>query len=224
MSVFTRFGDIINANVNALLEQAEDPAKMVRMITQEMEETLVEVRSASARNLADRKQVTAKSNWHMTESETWEQKAELAINRGRDDLAKAALREKSRHDEAIAALVGEAAALDTAIDRLKQDTLALEEKLKAARIRQKTLVMRGNTAKQRIKIKRQIHDVSHDAAFERFEAYERKLDEMEGEIESYDLASRSLSTEIDDLAVNEKMDAELAALKSRVQQQSNNVV
>lgn len=222
MSVFTRFGDIINANVNALLEQAEDPEKMVRMITQEMEETLVEVRSTSARNLADKKQLSAKADWHKLEAAAWEKKAELAIAKGRDDLARAALREKSRHDEAGAALSGEAVALDTAIERLKQDTLALEEKLKAARLRQKALVMRGNTARQRIRIKRQIHDVSYDAAFDRFEQYERKLDEMEGEIASYDLASRTLSAEIDSLADSEKMEAELAALKTRVQQQSRN--
>lgn len=216
MSVFNRLSDIINSNVNAILEQAEDPEKMVRMITQEMEETLVEVRSASARNIAERKHLVKKIDWLKQETSAWEKKAELAIEKGRDDLAKAALKERNRHEEAASNLEADVEAIDAAIGKLKHDTEQLEEKLRMARTRQKALIMRGKTAKQRIKVKRQIHDTSHEAAFERFEQYERRLDEMEGEIESYDLTTRSLAAEISDLEADEAVDAELAALKARM--------
>lgn len=216
MSVFNRLTDIINSNINAILDQAEDPEKMVRMITQEMEETLVEVRSASARYIADKKQVAKKIDRLRRESRNWEEKAELAVTKGRDDLAKAALKEKSRQDEAVVHLEADLEAIDGAIAKLKSDTTQLEEKLQTARARQKALILRGKTAKSRIKVKRQIHDVSYDDAMDRFELYERRLDQMEGEIESYDLANRTLSDEIDDLEKNEQLDKELHALKERM--------
>lgn len=220
MSVFNRLSDIINSNVNAILEQAEDPEKMVKMITQEMEETLVEVRSASARYIADRKHLTARIDWLKQESRAWEGKAELAINKGREDLARAALREKTRHDEAVALLAGDLETIDSAIAKLKHDTAQLEDKLRNARTRQKALIMRGKTARSRIKVKRQIHDVSYDQALDRFDQYERHLDEMEGEIESYDLTNRSLADEISELENEEEIDAQLQALKARVRSQS----
>ncbi|MEX0942228.1 MAG: phage shock protein PspA [Pseudomonadales bacterium] len=220
MSVFSRLSDIINSNVNAILEQAEDPEKMVRMITQEMEETLVEVRSASARYIADRKHLTARIEWLKRESGAWEEKAELAINKGRDDLARAALHEKSRHDEAVSLLAADLETIDSAIAKLKHDSAQLEEKLRNARTRQKALIMRGKTARSRIKVKRQIHDVSCDQAFDRFEQYERHLDEMEGEIESYELTNRTLADEISELENNEQIDAQLQALKARISDQS----
>jgi phage shock protein A len=216
MSVFNRLTDIINSNINAILDQAEDPEKMVRMITQEMEETLVEVRSASARYIADKKQVAKKIQRLRRESRGWEEKAELAVSKGRDDLAKAALKEKSRQDEAVMQLEADLEAIDGAIAKLKSDTTQLEEKLQTARARQKALILRGKTAKSRIKVKRQIHDASYDDAIDRFELYERRLDEMEGEIESYDLANRTLSDEIEDLEKDEQLDEELEALKERM--------
>lgn len=215
MSVFNRLSDIINSNVNAILEQAEDPEKMVRMITQEMEETLVEVRSTSARYLADKKQISHKIDWLQRESKDWDAKAELAVSRGRDDLAKAALKEKSRHEEAAIALRADLETTEGAIGKLKGDADQLEEKLRYARVRQKALVLRGRTAKSRIKVKRQIHDHSFTDAVDRFEAYERRIDELEGEIESYDLASRGLAQQIGELE-DDGIEDQLAALKQRM--------
>jgi len=217
MSVFSRMSDIINSNVNAILDQAEDPEKMVRMITQEMEETLVEVRSTSARYIADRKHINKRIGWVKGESVAWQQKAELAVSKGRDDLAKAALREKARHDETVIYLEADVKTIDEAIAKLKHDTEQLEEKLRMARARQKALILRGKTARSRIMVKRRLHDVSYDQALDRFESYERKLDEMEGEIESYEVANRSLADEIDDLENEERLDHELQALKNRMQ-------
>ena len=218
MSVFSRLSDIINANLNAILDEAEDPAKMVRMITHEMEETLVEVRSTSARYIADRKQIARRIAWLGEESRSWEQKAELAVSKGRDDLAKAALKEKARHEEAAMQLESDMESIDAAVAKLKHDTEQLEEKLRMARTRQKALILRGKTAKSRIKVKRQINAPSYADALDRFENYERRLDEMEGEIESYDLGNRTLADEIDELEGEDHLNAELEALKNRIRQ------
>ncbi len=218
MSVFNRISDIINANLNAILEQAEDPEKIVRMITQEMEETLVEVRSASARYLADKKQINHRARMLKREAESWATKAELAVNKGRDDLAKAALREKNRFDTASTATEGDLKQIEIAIEKLASDAVQLESKLQLAKARQKALILRGQTAKSRIKVKRQMNDVSFDEAFGRFDSYERKLDEMEGEIESYNLGNQTLADEIHDLEKDEFLNAELESLKSRIEQ------
>jgi phage shock protein A len=173
MTVFNRISDIINANLNSILEQAEDPEKLVRLITQEMEETLVEVRSSSARHLADKKQITQSIRAYQQESRVWESKAELAINKGRDDLAKAALKEKTRFDDAISSVEGDLIHINISIEKLKEDAVLLETKLQNARARQKALIVRGQTAESRIKVKRQLNDLSFDDAFNRFESYER---------------------------------------------------
>lgn len=216
MSVFSRFSDIINSNINAILDQAEDPEKMVRMITQEMEETLVEVRSASARYLADKKEIAGRIGRHRAEAAAWSSKAELAINKGRDDLAKMALKEKATHEEAVSQMESELEAIDSSLEKLRGDTAQLEEKLKGARARQKSLAVRGKTAKQRIKVRRQVHDAKLGDAFDKFDLYERRIDELEGELESYDLAARSLADEIDDLEKDEQLDAQLQALKEKM--------
>jgi len=217
MGVFNRLSDIINANINSILEEAEDPEKMIRMISQEMQDTLVEVRSMSARYIADRKDVDKRMRRLRTEAETWESKAELAVSRGRDDLAKAALKEKGRLDEVIDQLQHESTELDRAISKLKGDTAQLQEKLKQAKARQKALILRGKTAKSRLKVKRQLSQVDVDSAFDKFDVYERRLDEMEGEIEAYDLSSRTLSEEIASLEDDTQLDEELAKLKVRMQ-------
>ncbi|MDZ7686337.1 MAG: PspA/IM30 family protein [Gammaproteobacteria bacterium] len=143
-------------------------------------------------------------------------KRNSAISRGRDDLAKAALKERSVHEDAARQTESEIEAIDGAIDKMKGDTHQLEEKLKGARARQKSLIVRGKTAKHRIKVRRQVNDASYEEAFDKFDRYERRIDELEGEIESYDLASRSLSDEIEDLARGEELDAQLQALKNRL--------
>jgi phage shock protein A len=216
MSVFNRLSDIVNANLNAMLDQAEDPEKIVRLITQEMQDTLVEVRSTSARYLADKRQLEKQLRLIRAESTTWERKAELAIDKGRDDLAKAALREKSLVDEVETRLQADIIHVDVAIEKLRAATVSLEEKLVQAKARQKALILRGQTARSRIKVKRQLNDLSFDDAFNRFEVYERKLDEMEGEVEAFDLGNLTLSAEIESLQTDHELDAELALLKQRV--------
>ena len=224
MSVFNRLSDIVNANLNAMLDQAEDPEKVVRLITQEMQDTLVEVRSTSARYMADRRQLEKQLCHIQAESKAWERKAEFAIHKGRDDLAKAALHEKSLVDDAETRLQADIIHIEGTVEKLRVDTANLEEKLVQAKARQKSLIVRGQTARSRMKVKRQLNDVSFDDAFNRFEMYERHLDEMEGEVEAFDLGNATLAAEIRNLESDHALDKELACLKQRVASSNSNQV
>jgi len=217
MGVFTRFADIINANINSLLDEAEDPEKMVLLITQEMEETLVQVRSTSAKYIADKKEISKRLQWLREEADQWEHKAELAIKKGREDLARAALREKASANEAVDVLQQDLDQIEQNLCKLQGDTGILQEKLKEARTRQRALILRGQTASSRLRVKRQLHHEGFTDVMDRFTSYERKLDEMEGHLESYDLAQRTLSEEISQLESGEEIDKELEALKSKLQ-------
>lgn len=216
MRVFRRFSDIIEANLSALLDAAEDPGKLVRMITREMEETLVEVRSTSAGYLAERTAVTEKLRRLRADVRDWDHKAEFAVTRGRDDLARAALEEKRRVEDSLTWLDADLRQINTAIGTLKRDTALLEEKLRMARVRHKALILRGRTAQSRIRVKRQLHSTTQADALARFESHEHRLNAMEGASESMDPGSQRLAAEIDELATNAQLDAELAALKQKL--------
>ena len=216
MSVFSRMSDIVNSNINALLDKAEDPAKMVRLIIQEMEETLVEVRSTSARAIADRKELTRRHEHLCREASEWERKAELAVAKDRDDLARAALVEKSKADEVAAAVEAELGALEETLAKLNGDIGALQQKIKDAKTRQNAILVRGEAAKVRLGVRRQLSDHNIDDAMSRFELYERKMDDLEGQIESYDMGKRTLSDEIEQLETDEAVDEELEKLKARI--------
>ncbi len=216
MSVFSRITDIVNSNLNALLDKAEDPEKMVRLIIGEMEDTLVEVRTTSARAIADKKELARRREQLAQEAADWETKAELAISRKRDDLARAALVEKSKADEMAATVAAELVVLDETLAKLGDDIHALQQKIKDAKARQQSIVVRGQAAKTRLGVRRQLHDHNIEDAMARFEQYERKMDNLEGHVESYDLGQRSLKDQIDDLAVDEEVDEELRQLKQRM--------
>jgi len=216
MGIFSRFSDIINSNINAILDKAEDPEKMVRLIIQEMEETLVEVRTQSAKLIADKKELNRKVDRLANEAGDWEAKAEIAITKGREDLARAALKEKQGAEEACAAIETDLEVIDHNLEKLSDDISQLQQKLADAKARQKALIVRGKTAQSRMGVKRQIHDVNIDEAMSRFDRYERRIDDLEGEIEAYDLGQRSLSDEISELQNDEKVDEELAKLKAKM--------
>ena len=218
MGIFSRFTDIINANLNSILDKAEDPEKMVRLIIQEMEETLVEVRTQSAKLIADKKELGRKSQRLAREAGQWERKAEIALNKGREDLARAALKEKSNADETVVTIDSDLEIVDINLDKLSADIGQLQQKLIDAKSRQKALILRGRTAKSRMGVKRQLHDVDIDEAMSKFDRYERRIDDLEGEIEAYDLGQKNLADEIAELESDEKVDEELAKLKARLGQ------
>lgn len=216
MGIFSRFTDIVNSNINALLDKAEDPEKMVRLIIQEMEDTLVEVRSASAKTLASKKEIVAQISKYETDAADWEAKAELALSKERDDLARAALQEKKKCREAADALTKELSVVDEQIAKLQDEIGQLQDKLADAKSRQKAIIMRQKTASSRLEVKRTLDSSKVDAAMGRFEQYERKIDDLESQVEAYDLGKKTLQDEFAELESGDKIDEELAALKQRV--------
>jgi phage shock protein A len=219
MGIFSRMTDIINSNINSMLDQAEDPQKMIRLIIQEMEDTLVEVRSSSAKVLADRKLATRRLAQVEGEAASWEEKAKLAIRKGREDLARAALQEKRAIEEEVTVVGGELEATDEHIAQLNVEVAKLQQKLSDAKAKQKALVMRSKTVESRIKVKRQIQREALDNAFERFEHYERRMDTLESQLESMDLGREvppDLAAEIDALQEDELINDELERLKSEM--------
>ena len=218
MGIFTRFSDIVNSNINAILDKAEDPEKIVRLMIQEMEDTLVEVRSAAARSIADKKDLNRKLEALDTELRDWDDKAELAMRKGREDLAKAALVEKSRVQSAVDALKADYVAVDDGLAKLNEDIARLEGKLQDAKARQKALLARHKTANSRLAARKKIHDYKIDDALVRFEQYTRRIDDVEGRIEAYDLGlPKDLNHEFASLEAEESVEKELQELKRRVQ-------
>jgi phage shock protein A len=217
MGIFTRFSDIVNSNINAILDKAEDPEKIVRLMIQEMEDTLVEVRSAAARSIADKKDLNRKIERLDRDSDDWDQKAELALRKGREDLAKAALIEKSRVTAAVDLLKQDYLAVDEGLTKLNEDIARLESKLEDAKSRQKSLLARHKTANSRLAVRKKIHDYKIEDAMVRFEQYTRRIDDVEGRVEAYDLGlPKDLNHEFAGLEAEESVNEELDALKRRV--------
>ena len=217
MGIFTRFSDIVNSNINAILDKAEDPEKIVRLMIQEMEDTLVEVRSAAARSIADKKDLNRKLAHLDREQSDWDGKAELALRKGREDLAKAALVEKSRASSAAEIIRSDYAAVDEGLTKLNEDISRLESKLEDAKTRQKALLARHKTANSRLAARKKIHDYKIDDAMIRFEQYTRRIDDVEGRIEAYDLGlPKDLNHEFAGLEAEESIARELDDLKKRV--------
>lgn len=217
MGMFSRLSDIINSNLNAMLDKAEDPEKLVKYLIQEMEETLAEARASSAKLIADKKELAHKQSVLAKDIAGWQEKAEIALAKNREDLARAALVEKARAEEIAAALTKEFSLVEEAISKLQDDLVRLNEKLTEARARRDALVMRGKTAHARLKVRRQLDTGHLHDAFNKFEQVERRMERLESAVEAYDLGqARSLNSQINELVVNEKIDQELAALKARI--------
>jgi len=217
MGIFTRFSDIVNSNINAILDKAEDPEKIVRLMIQEMEDTLVEVRSAAARTIADKKDLNRKLERFEAEQRDWDNKAELALRKGREDLAKAALVEKSRAAAAVDIIKSDYLAVDEGLSKLNDDIARLESKLQDAKARQKSLLARHKTANSRRGARKKIYDYQIDDALVRFEQYTRRIDDVEGRIEAYDLGlPKDLTHEFASLEAQESVEKEFNDLKKRV--------
>ena len=216
MGIFSRTRDIIAANFTHLLDKAEDPAKMIRMIILEMEETLVEVRASAARTIADQKEMRRHITKLDTLQESWTEKAELALSKGREDLAKAALVEKQKAADMGAQLTSEISVLDEALKAAEEDINKLQTKLREARTRQNSIVTRLETAHNRYKLREMYAGPKMQDAFSRFEIMERRVDMAEGRAEVAGMGVvKSLEEEIAELKSNEKVEAELAAMKAR---------
>lgn len=217
MGIFSRLTDIINSNLNSILDRAEDPEKLIRLVIQEMEDTLVEVRSSTVRTIAERKEIERKLSQLGREMDEWQRKAELALSRDRDDLAKGALVAKSKIAEQIDALQHQLTHIEEALHKSSEDIGRLQEKLTDAKKREKTIVLRHKSAANRLKVNTQIHDDRINDAFARFEQVERNLDELEGRAESLDIGrKKTLAEEFSDFEASTKVEQELADLKARM--------
>ena len=216
MGIFSRISDIVNSNLNALCDSAEDPEKMIRLIIQEMEDTLVEVRSTSARVIADQKTASRRRDRIASEVTTWEDKAKLAVSKGRDDLAKAALQERRAVEETLRLVEGELMSASEHIGQLNEEIGQLQQKLDDAKAKQKTILLRSKTASSRMQVKKQVHRSELDSAFAKFERFERRVDTLEGELQAMELGrdtASSLAAEIDALGEEDWLDEELLRIK-----------
>tara|TARA_Y100001963_G_scaffold141630_1_gene210057 strand:- start:826 stop:1497 length:672 start_codon:yes stop_codon:yes gene_type:complete len=216
MGIFSRFTDIVNSNINAILDKAEDPEKMVRLIIQEMEDTLVEVRSTSARLIAEKKDTERQMARFQTEQSEWEKKAELALSKDRDDLARLALVEKRKANDAVTSLEGDIERINEHLNKLNEEVGQLQEKLADAKARQKTIIMRQRAASSRLEVKKRIDSGKIDDAMLRFERYESKIDDLESQVEAYDMGKKSLRDEFAELEGEDQISDELEAMKARV--------
>lgn len=215
MGIFSRLSDVINSNIHAMLDKAEDPEKMVRLIIQEMEDTLVEVRSTAVRSLARKKELQRQIGQLAADIGDWARKAELAMSKNREDLARGALSARQRLIDHKLAVEKELTHVHDEIVKLDDDTAKLKAKLAEARQRQKSIILRQQSVSSRLKVKTQINDSKMTDAMLRMEQYEGKIDRMEAELEAYDLGTRSISDEFVQLESNDKVEAELAKLRTK---------
>ncbi len=217
MGIFSRMSDIVNSNLNAMLDRAEEPQKMVRLMIREMEDTLIEVRSQAARTIAERKEIDRRTGQLDRAAAEWDRKAEMAVTKGREDLAKAALAEKAKLVAALDALQAELDQLEDAMSAHSTDIAQLDAKLVEARAKEQALLSRHVTAKSRLKVRKQLNQKRVRDAFSRFEAMEQRLDRAEGEVEAYDLGQRkTLAEELADIETEDDIEKELAAIKARL--------
>jgi len=216
MSIFSRTRDIVAANVIDLMNRSDDPAKTIRIIILEMEETLVEVRASAARCIADQKEKRRQVAQLSEMQANWTERAELALSKGREDLARLALVEKEKLSDLAGELNAEVAEIDRSLRALETDIAKLQAKLREARVRQNAVTTRFETAHNQVRMREMYAGGRTQEAFSNFDLLEREADLAEGQAEALMLAApqRTLEDEIAELKVAERVDAELEAMKA----------
>ena len=215
MSIFTRFRDIVNSNINGMLDRAEDPEKLIRLMIQEMEDTLVEIKAASAGVMANIKKVERQTEGAQNRANYWDEKAELAVNKGREDLAREALIEKRKYTQMVEALDNELSEHNLLIDQYKDDMGQLEEKLISARKKEKILIQRHIHAGNKKRAQEEMRRFEGSDVLIKFDELENRIERMEAEADLVNFGKKpSLHEEMDKLAVDEEIEKELQALKS----------
>ncbi|MDA8621883.1 PspA/IM30 family protein [Psychrosphaera sp.] len=216
MSVLNRFVDVMNANLNAALDKAEKPEHMLRLIAQDMEEALVEARTHAASLIAEKKHITRDLDILVKEQDDWQTKAELALSKNREDLARDALVQKEQNTKSVEAINKQILSIDKDLETISNDTAELNKKLSEVKAKLNTTERRLETASVRKRSQVVMNSNKVDAVTQRYEQLQRKVDDLESQADAYDLTSRNLHDEFRKLEVESKVDEQLADLKKKV--------
>ena len=215
MGIFTRFRDIINSNINAMLDKAEDPEKLIKLMIREMEDTLVEIKTACAGVMASGKKTQRQLDRHKDQAQYWEEKAELAVNKGRDDLAREALIEKRKFTRRAQTIEQDLVEQDLLIEQYQNDIRQLEDKLKSARDKQRMLVQRHVHAQKKIQAQQEMRRIDSSETMMKFDELENRIERMEAEADLVNFGQKtSLEDELERLSVDDEIESELEALKA----------
>jgi phage shock protein A len=221
MGIFTRLRDIMSSNINAMLDKAEDPEKLIKLMILEMEDTLVEIKASCAGAMATKKKVERGFEEARERARQWGDKAQLAVNKGREDLAREALLEKRRYLERVESLEREVDQVDGLVEQYQSDIMQLEEKLASAREKQRLLVQRHIHAQGKLRAQQDIRRADATDAILRMERFESRIDRMEAEADLVNFGrKRSLEDEFAALEDDEELERELAELKDKAQRQA----
>jgi phage shock protein A len=223
MGIFTRFRDIISSNINAMLDKAEDPEKLIRLMIREMEDTLVEIKTACAGVMASSKKIKRQLEGLAEKARYWEEKAELAVKKSRDDLAREALIEKRKFNRRIESLENDLAEHDLLIAQYQDDIRQLEDKLKSARDKQRMLVQRHIHAQQKKQVQEEMQRIDSSETVMKFDELENRIERMEAEADLVNYGKKTtLEEELERLSVDEEIENELRALKTPAVKKENN--
>ena len=224
MGIFTRFRDIISSNLNAMLDKAEDPEKLIKLMIREIEDTLVELKAACAGVMANRKKIQRQMETIQSRIDHWNQNAELAIAKGRDDLAREALVEKRRCSEKADTLDQELMEFNNLVDQYQDDIRQLEDRLQSAREKQRLLVQRHIRARRKMRTQEEIRRADGSETVFKFEQLENRIERMEAEADLVNLGRKPvLEEEFDNLLVDDEIEAELQNLKSTLEKKADSV-
>jgi len=220
MGIFTRFRDIVSSNINAMLDRAEDPEKLISLMIREMEDTLVEIKASCAGVMASKKKLQRQMSGVQAQEGNWEQKARLAVAKGRDDLAREALIEKRRYAERAVSLKQEFLEMNGLVEQYQEDIRQLEEKLRSAREKQRALIQRHIHANKKRRAQEEIRRVESAEAVIRFEEFENRIERMEAEADLVNYGRKpALELEFEELMVDDEIEKELQILKSAVKEE-----
>lgn len=215
MGIFSRFRDIINSNISAMLDKAEDPEKLIKLMIREMEDTLVEIKASCAGVMANSKKAQRQMEEVRSRGKYWEERATLAVTKSRDDLAREALVEKRRYADRAEALLQESIKLDALVEQYQNDIRQLEEKLESAREKQRILVQRHIRANGKKRAQEEIRRFDSSEAIIKFENFENRIERMEAEADLVNFGRKpSQEAEWEGLLVDEEIEKELESLKS----------
>jgi phage shock protein A len=214
MGIFTRFRDIVSSNINAMLDKAEDPEKLIRLMIREMEDTLVEIKTACAGVMAGGKKIKRQLDSLGARVKYWEEKAGLAVSKGRDDLAREALVEKRKFSRRIETLESDLAEHDLLIEQYQDDIRQLEEKLRSARDKQRMLVQRHLHARKKRQVQEDIRRIDSSETVMKFDELENRIEHMEAEADLVNYGKATLEEELERLSIDEEIENELLALKT----------